>query len=59
MPCIYSPTKCTNGIPIRCNCLVTNGVGCVASSITNQNKFGTCFNVYPKRVISAICSGLR
>lgn len=38
------------------NCLVTNGVGWTASSITSQYRFGTCFNVYPNRVISAICS---
>lgn len=53
------PTKCSNGTPIRFNCLVSNGVACKASSMTNQNIFGTCFSVYPKRVISANCSGRR
>lgn len=44
---------------MRFNCRVTNGVVTVASSITNQKRFGTCLSVYPKRVISATCSGLR
>lgn len=54
-----SPTKCSNGTPMRFSCFVSNGVGCAASSITSQKRFGTCFSVYPKRVISANCSGRR
>lgn len=46
-------------MPNRCNCFVTNAVGVDASSTTNQNRFGICFNVWPNRVISAICSGRR
>lgn len=42
---------------MRLSCLVNCDVGFVASSITNQNKFGMCFRVYPNRVISATCSG--
>lgn len=54
---MYSPIKCSNGTFILFNNFVTNPVGFSASSITNQNKFFTCFNVYPNRVISANCSG--
>lgn len=56
---INLPVKCSKGTPIRFNCRVTNAVGTVASSITNQNKLGMCLRVYPKRVISAICSARR
>lgn len=50
------PIKCSNGTPMCFSCLVTSGVGIVASSITNQNKFGICFSVCPNLVISANCS---
>lgn len=54
----HSPANKWYLIPVLSNSLLTKGEVTLASSMTNQTRFGTCINVWANLVRSGSCSGL-